>query len=521
MCTFARNLQQRYNLMKLQFFIPLTLASFFSFFVSLAQDSLSLKREFRGVWVATVANIDWPSRQGLSTQQQKNELIKILNTHQKQGINAIMFQVRPAADAFYPNCDEPWSQYLTGTQGQCPMPFYDPLHFAIAECHKRNIEFHAWFNPYRATFDGNDAKITANHITKLKPDWFFIYEGKKLFNPGLPDVRAYILKIILNVVDSYDIDGVHFDDYFYPYIIKGQTLKDTETFILYNNGIADIKNWRRQNVDTLIHSLNDSIHAHKNYVKFGVSPFGIWKNKAQDPEGSDTRGGDSYYEIYADSRKWIKNGWVDYLNPQLYWSFTTKAAPFANLANWWGNNTYGRNMYIGHGAYRINTTKDASWRNPAQLGKQIAYIRQNENIHGSVFFSSKSLTKNPLGISDTLSNNYYKFPALPPLMPWLDSIPPYAPNNLQATFTPKGTLLTWLPPPIAADKQATYGYVVYRFASDEVVDLEYNENIKVIFYSPTLSWLDISANPKEKYKYVVTALDRLKNESKASNIVFF
>jgi len=508
--------------MKLKFFFLIILSITFSIFNAFAQDTLSYKREFRGVWIATVANIDWPSKQGLSTEQQKNELLKILNAHQKQGINAVMFQVRPAADAFYPNCDEPWSQYLSGIQGQCPMPFYDPLYFAIVECHKRNIEFHAWFNPYRATFDSNDSIIINNHITKIKPEWFFTYEGKKLFNPGLPEVRDYILKIILNVVDNYDIDGVHFDDYFYPYIIKGEIIKDTETFILYNNGIANIKDWRRQNIDTLIHTLNDSIHAHKKYVKFGVSPFGIWKNKAQDPEGSDTRGGDSYYEIYADSRKWIKNNWVDYLNPQLYWSFTTKAAPFANLANWWGNNAYSRHIYIGHGAYRVNSaTKDIGWRSAGQLGKQIAYIRQNENIHGSVFFSSKSLIKNPMGIADTLSKKYYKYPALPPTMPWLDSIAPSAPNNLQATFTPRGTLLTWQSPLLALDNEAIYGYVIYRFLADEEIDLEYNENIKAIFYTPTLNWLDISANPKERYKYVVTALDRLKNESLASNIVFF
>ena len=486
-----------------------------------AQDYIMPKREFRGVWVATVANIDWPSKPGLSTEQQQTEFLKLLNAHQKQGINAIIFQIRPAADAFYSSAHEPWSQYLCGKQGLCPAPFYDPLTFAIQECHKRSMELHAWFNPYRATFDGNEAKIISSHITRLKPDWFFSYEGKKLFNPGLPEVREYITKIILNVVDNYDIDGVHFDDYFYPYAVKGQTLKDDETYIMHNNGISNIKDWRRQNVDTLIHTLNDSIHAHKKFMKFGISPFGIWKNKAQDPEGSDTYGGDSYYEIYADARKWIKNGWVDYLNPQIYWSFSTKAAPFANLANWWGSNTYGRNMYIGHGAYRVNATKDAGWRVPSQLGRQISYIRQNENINGSVFFSSKSLRNNPFGISDTLKNNYYRFVALPPVMPWLDSVPPNAPKNVMATHVLLGTLLSWQLPEEARDKETPYGFIVYRFAEDEEVDLEYTENIKAIFYTPTLSWLDLNPNPSIKYKYVVTTLDRLKNESPPSKPIFF
>ena len=256
-------------------------------------------------------------------------------------------------------------------------------------------------------------------------------------------------------------------------------------------------------------------------MKFGISPFGIWKNKAQDPEGSDTYGGDSYYEIYADAKKWIKNGWVDYLNPQIYWSFSTKAAPFANLANWWGSNTYGRNMYIGHGAYRVNATKDAGWRVPSQLGRQISYIRQNENINGSVFFSSKSLRNNPFGISDTLKNNYYRFVALPPLMPWLDSVPPNAPKNVMATHVLLGTLLSWQLPDEARDKEAPYGFIVYRFAEDEEVDLEYTENIKAIFYTPTLSWLDLNPNPSIKYKYVLTTLDRLKNESPPSKPIFF
>jgi len=186
-----------------------------------AQTINSPKREFRGVWVATVVNIDWPSKQGLTTAQQKQELINLLDKHKQEGINAIMFQIRPATDAFYAKTDEPWSQYLTGKQGQAPNPFYDPLLFAIEECHKRGMELHAWFNPYRATFDGNEANIVFNHITKTKPEWFFKYDGKKLFNPGLPEVRAYINKVITNVIDNYDIDGVHFDDYFYPYAIKG------------------------------------------------------------------------------------------------------------------------------------------------------------------------------------------------------------------------------------------------------------------------------------------------------------
>jgi uncharacterized lipoprotein YddW (UPF0748 family) len=481
-----------------------------------AQTPYSPKREFRGVWVATVVNIDWPSKQGLSTAQQKKELITLLDKHQQEGINAIMFQIRPATDSFYAKSDEPWSQYLTGKQGQAPNPFYDPLQFVIEECHKRGMELHAWFNPYRATFDGNEANIVANHITKTKPEWFFKYDGKKLFNPGIPEVRAYINKVITNVVDNYDIDGVHFDDYFYPYSVRGQFIDDVETFKKYNNGIADIKDWRRYNVDELIKDLNDSIHAHKKYVKFGVSPFGIWKNKSQDSEGSISYGGDSYYGIYADARKWVKEGWVDYINPQIYWAFETKAAPYGNLVDWWSNNTYGRHLYIGHGAYKVNATKELAWKNPDQLGRQITYNRNNPRVQGSVFFSSKSLTTNPLGISDTLSNNYYKYPALPPLMLWLDAIAPNPPQNLLAIQDDKGVLLSWKLPLKAKDGDQAYGFVVYRFDNNNPIDVTQTSNIIKIYYGDITSYEDATAEKGKTYKYVVTPLDRVKNESEPS-----
>lgn len=484
---------------------------------SFAQPSNSPKREFRGVWIATVVNIDWPSKAGLTTQQQKDEMIKILNQHQKEGINAVMFQIRPATDAFYAKSFEPWSQYLTGKQGKAPDPFYDPLQFTTEECHKRGMELHAWFNPYRATFDGKEENITANHITNQKPSWFFKYDGKKLFNPGLPEVRAYINKVILNVVDNYDIDGVHFDDYFYPYAVKGHEINDFQSFILYNNGIKDIKDWRRYNVDELIKGLNDSIHAHKKYMKFGISPFGIWKNKRQDVEGSETAGGDSFYGLYADSRKWVKEGWVDYINPQIYWSFETTAAPYGKLVDWWSNNAYGRHLYIGQGAYRLTPgSKDLSWRSSNQIGRQIDYNRANPRVQGSVFFSSKSLTKNSLGVDDLLVKNYYKHPSLPPLMLWLDSVAPNKPLNLLAVEDDKGVLLSWKLPKIAKDGDKAYGFVVYRFTEKEQIDLTNSSAIKSIYYGDITSFEDITAEKGKTYTYITTTLDRVKNESEPS-----
>src|SRR5690606_25424267 len=213
--------------------------------------------------------------------------------------------------------DEPWSQWITGVQGQAPDPFYDPLEFAINEAHKRGMELHAWFNPYRATFDNIDSKISKDHITRVKPEWFFRYGGKKLFNPGIPEVREYITKVIMNVVSNYDIDGVHFDDYFYPYAIKGQVINDAKSFATHPNGFKNIADWRRDNVDRLIKMVGDSVRHQKKHIKFGISPFGIWKNKSQDPDGSETNGGDSFYGLFADSRKWAKEGWIDYINPQI------------------------------------------------------------------------------------------------------------------------------------------------------------------------------------------------------------
>lgn len=473
------------------------------------------KREFRGVWIATVANIDWPSKTVRDAQQQKQDLIAILDQHQKQGINAVMFQIRPAADALYAKSEEPWSQWLTGVQGQKPQPFYDPLEFAIAECHKRGMELHAWFNPYRATFDATSA-IHESHITKKKPNWFFSYGGKKLFNPGIPEVREYITKVILNVVENYDIDGVHFDDYFYPYAVKGQVINDAAAFAKYNPNNLSLADWRRYNVDELIKMVADSIKNHKEYVKFGISPFGIWQNKRQSIEGSETSGGDSFHGLYADSRKWVKEGWIDYINPQIYWSFASVPAPYAKLVDWWSENAYGKHLYIGHGAYRINDARDYAWRDARQIPDQIEYNRKNPRVQGSIYFSSKSLTTNKLGVADSLSNHYYKYPALPPVMLWIDSIAPYNPQNLLALQTDKSVLLSWKQPLPSKDHQKVYGFVVYRFKEDEGIDLDKAEAIRNIYYSNITSWEDLDIVRGETYKYVITAIDRMKNESEYS-----
>lgn len=492
---------------------------FFLFTFSLnlfAQESPARKREFRGVWIATVANIDWPSKPGLTVELQKSELIRILDDHKKTGMNAVMFQIRPAADAFYGKSRELWSRYLTGVQGKAPSPYYDPLEFAIIEAHKRGMELHAWFNPYRATMNLIDSHTNPQHITKQKPEWFFTYGGKKLFNPGIPEVRDYIVQIVLDVVRNYDIDGVHFDDYFYPYPEANQTIRDNETFYKYGVNFKNIEDWRRNNVDTLIHILSDSIHTAKKYMKFGVSPFGIWRNKGQDPDGSESNGFDGYGKLYADARKWTMSGWVDYINPQIYFPFGYKVAPYDKLMDWWSENTFGKHLYVGQAAYRALENRQG-WIDRRQISDQIRYLRNNPRVQGSVFFSSKSVTNNMAGVKDSLRNDFYRYPALQPQMLWLDVVDPNPPYELTAKPVTRGVQLDWKEGIPAEDGDKAYGYVVYRFMQGERINVENPERIiQITFNSTETSFLDNAVSANHNYVYVVTTLDRLKNESSNS-----
>ncbi len=480
----------------------------------------SPKREFRGVWIATVANIDWPSKQTMSADAQKAELVALLDQQKRNGINAVIFQVRPAADAFYAKGREPWSRFLNGKQGLGPEPFYDPLEFAITEAHKRGMELHAWFNPYRASTDLVATHFSKDHITLTHPGWFFNYDGKKHFNPGIPQVWEYIVGIIMDVVKNYDVDGIHFDDYFYPYKDQYNTpIPDTYTYTLFGKGFSDIKSWRRQNVDTLIHLLSDSIHTAKPFVKFGISPFGIWKNIKQDSLGSNTAGGSSFLEQYADSRKWVQQGWVDYIAPQIYWTFGYRLAAFENLLDWWSNNTYNRHLYVGQGAYRAAEMK-YGWDDRRQIPKQVRAIRDNPRAQGSIFFSSKSITNNLGGVQDSLRFDLYKWPALLPQMLWIDKVPPKAPHLLVAKHGIGNTVaLSWNPSAPGDDNEPPYGYVVYRFNEGEEVNIRNARNIvSVSFDASVTAFVDEGVRSNVRYTYAVTTLDRMKNESGPSNL---
>jgi uncharacterized lipoprotein YddW (UPF0748 family) len=374
--------------------------------------------EFRAAWIATVDNIDWPSKGNYNSENQKAEFIRIVDMHKKNGLNALVVQIRPATDAFYPSPYEPWSEWLTGKQGRPPVPYYDPLKFMIEESHKRGLEFHAWFNPYRAVFKIGTSTLSPTHITKIHPEWFLTYGDKKYFDPGNPNAQQFVTRVVKDVVERYDVDAIHFDDYFYPYRIAGKEFPDQASFKKYGNGMTK-DDWRRSNVDSIIVQLSRVIKKVNTKCKFGISPFGVWRNASQDSiNGSATKAGQTNYDdLYADILLWLKNGWIDYVAPQLYWEFEHKLAPFQPLLDWWSQHSYGRHCYIGLGLYRAGS--NANWKDKTQLPRQIEALRKTPNVQGMIFFSSKNFERNPNGWSDTLRYQYFKEPAAIPPMEWI------------------------------------------------------------------------------------------------------
>lgn len=470
------------------------------------------KREFRAAWVATVGNIDWPEKQTLSTAEQKASFIQLLDRMKRLGCNAVIFQIRPACDAFYASEYEPWSRYLTGKQGQAPAPYYDALAFMIEEAHKRNMEFHAWFNPFRALVDSRKNPNPPSHVTHQHPDWLVSYGGKTYLNPGIPAAREYVTKVILDVVKRYDIDAVHLDDYFYPYRIPNLTFGDAASFAKYNpEHIADRDDWRRDNVSRFIKNLNTEIKKTKSYVKLGISPFGVWRNQSKDPEGSPTRGGQTNYDdLFADVRLWMEKGWIDYLLPQLYWEHGHKLVAFETLMPWWRDHAYGRQMYFGLGMYRMLGQPTGKWAGTKELLAQIKDIRKEAPNTGYALYSFSNLNKITAPIEDSLEA-YGKTIALVPRMKWLDSIPPIAPV-LKGTMTAQGLLLQWKH--LNPDHEKIR-YVVYRFTPGQTIDL--TDARAIVAITDQEQYVVSKANSDNRY--LVTALDRLWNESAASNVL--
>ncbi|MDX3746013.1 glycoside hydrolase family 10 protein [Streptomyces sp. AK08-02] len=373
-------------------------------------------RELRGMWLATVTNRDWPSRQGLSASQQRAELITHLDTAVSRRLNAVFLQVRPTADALWPSPYEPWSQVLTGTQGKDPG--WDPLGTAVEEAHARGLELHAWFNPYRVANNTDPAKLIASHPARRHPDWVVPYGGKLYYNPGLPEVRGFVQDAMLDAVRKYDIDGVHWDDYFYPYPVAGQTFDDDAEFAKYGGAFPDRASWRRDNIDRLVQETAARIKAVRPGTDFGISPFGVWRNAATDPLGSDTRAGvQTYDDLYADTRKWVRQNWIDYICPQIYWNIGFAAADYAKLLPWWAGvaKGTGTKLYVGEALYKAgDPAQPAAWQDPAELSRHLTLAKEYPEVRGHVFFAAKEVKADKIGAMARVVADHYQGSARAP-----------------------------------------------------------------------------------------------------------
>ncbi|MDR3285931.1 MAG: family 10 glycosylhydrolase [Prevotellaceae bacterium] len=470
------------------------------------------RREFRGAWVHTVGNQKYKE---MTTDEMKKHFTSLLDEFEKAKINAVIFQVRPQADAFYTKSIEPWSRFITGTQGVAPNPLWDPLQFMVEECHKRGMELHAWFNPYRVTSNDKET-LCDEHLYYQKP-YLFVKYGKQIyFDPGEPEAREHTVKVITDVVTRYDIDAVHFDDYFYPYKISEQgkivDFPDDKSFAKYGgkDGFTqETRNdWRRNNVNVLIQELNKTIKAIKPWVKFGISPFGIWRNIKSDPTGSNTTAGcENYDDLYADIKLWVQKRWIDYNVPQLYFDIGHPAADYETLIKWWSENNYGENLYIGQDIGKTvkvkSREKEGEFVN--QLPRKMQLVRTDKNIHGNVWWSGYSMLRNPDGFTDSIINTYQTKIALMPQYKNIDIIAPDVAKNLKMTRRNSENYLTWLAPTTNDVMQKAAYYCIYIVGQN-------NEDIS------NKSPIAITQNTEFKITkpgiYAITVLDKLQNESR-------
>ena len=468
-------------------------------------DEPALKREFRGAWLHTVFQSQY-ARQ--TTAQNKAYLTEQLDRLQKAGINVVIFQIRPQADAFYRSNLEPWSRFLSGKAGVAPSPAWDPLAFMIEESHKRGMELHAWLNPYRVTTSAKES-LPAGHLYKREPQRFVWYAKKLYFDPGLPENRQFIEDVVRDIVRRYDVDGIHLDDYFYPYPVAGVKFPDNKSYARYGKGMK-LADWRRKNVDMLIEGLHKVITQEKPWVRFGVSPFGIWRNKRTDPEGSETSGLQNYDDLYADILLWARNGWIDYQLPQLYWELEHKAASTLTLVNWWNDHAYERHMYIGQDVDRTmkSAAVDGS-SDSSQLNHKVRLSRELPNVHGNCWWPGYSVTANVGGVADSLATNLQSTLALVPAYPWISSRIPDAVTGIQTS----GVTIAWTAPETESSADDVVKWVIYRFDTPDGIDIEQAASIAAIVSTPEYT-------PTTSGYYVVTALSRVNNESAPSSPVY-
>lgn len=463
------------------------------------------KREFRAAWIQTVYQGEYAR---LSPAEVRRLLIGRLDKLKEAGCNAIIFQIRPESDAWYESAIEPWSRFLTGRQGQAPTPLWDPLAFMVSECHKRGMELHAWINPYRASTSGT-AGLAPNHPYHRYPQWFVTYNNQLYYDPGVPDCRAYICRIVRDITMRYDIDAIHMDDYFYPYPVAGAAFPDGDSFRRYGQGYTSQTkgDWRRENVNKLVHEIKLTILQSKPWVRFGISPFGIYRNKRSSPSGSETAGLQNYDDLYADVLLWQKKGWIDYVIPQIYWEIGHKAADYATLAEWWGRNSVGAtHLYFGQDIKRTMTAR--------QLAPKMRM--QRAVAAGHALWPAGEVVNNTQGVADSLRSRYHRYPALIPAYTAMHRQAPPKVKGLHAAWLPSGFHLIWLAEKDESDPVKASYFVVYAFRHGVKKTTQHAENIWVITPENSIRLPDSHASAD--YTYWVTAVDRFHNESKPAKL---
>ncbi|MDR0428878.1 MAG: family 10 glycosylhydrolase [Tannerellaceae bacterium] len=469
------------------------------------------KREFRGAWIQTVFQDEYKE---MTPAQMKKDFIRKLDFLHECGINALIFQVRPEADAFYKSDLEPWSRFYTGKQGRAPEGDFDLMAFLIDECHKRSMEFHAWLNPYRAAAS-NTLEFAESHIINTYPGRFVRYNNLILFDPGQPQNQRFICSVVRDIVERYDVDAIHMDDYFYPYPVSGMPFPDDKSFEKYGipKGFTEATrgDWRRQNVNTLIHELSQTIKNVKPWVRFGISPFGIYRNKKNTPDGSgsETNGLQNYDDLYADILYWVEQGWIDYNLPQLYWEIGHSAADYVTLIRWWNNLPKNGHLYIGQDVARTMKSNE--------LKAKIDYARALKNVDGNCFWPANEILWDNGGGADSLKQHFHRYPALIPAYTDMYSRLPESVLNLRAEKTADGLMLNWA----ALRKQdtphlANY-FVIYCFGRGERINLDNPANILEIT-KETSCFVPYRNGGKNTFRFVVTAVDRYHNESKGKRI---
>ena len=458
-------------------------------------------REFRGAWIQCVNG----QFMGMSTADMQKTLTYQLDELQKDGANAIIFQVRPECDALYNSSIEPWSRFLTGEQGKAPSPYWDPLQWMIEQCHKRGMELHAWINPYRAKTKTTHV-LSPKHIAHKRRDLVFEYDGQYILNPAYDENRQYICHVVGDILRRYDVDGLHIDDYFYPYPAAGCTIPDEKLYRRNPGGHSNIGDWRRYNVNLFMKEMHDTIRAVKPWVKFGVSPFGIYRNKKSDPNGSDTRGLQNYDDLYADVLLWINNGWVDYCVPQIYWQIGHPTADYKTLIQWWDRNASARPLYIGEDVERTVKYKDDDNPNQHQMPAKYKLHDFANNVQGTVLWYAKAAVDNIGNYGMMLRNVYWRTPALQPLMPFISKKQPGKPRKVKMVWTSDGPMLFWTAPKTKS-KSKDWASNAHQYAV-------YCDGTLVAVTSDTFFKLPY-VDGKTKHTYVVTSLNRIHNESKA------